>query len=174
MSSYPMLLREIHMDHSGGTKSYHLTLVSTADGRSLFVCRWGKTGAFGEIKSELFMTAFEGAKAWDKKERSRTSGGYSQKGPTREGKIDGPTDIAKVMGLPLFAKMGAAAINHLDVNYDTRNMRDANEPRYDEDGKLTGRDTRSADIAKEVAAEKARLQAESENTLRKNPNFGRF
>ena len=54
-------------------------------------------------------------------------------------------------------------------------MREGDPPRLDEDGRLTGQDRpRAVDIAAQVEAEKARQAAESERTLKNNPNFGRF
>lgn len=175
MSAYPMKLRSVSFDHTGGTKSYHLLIVETADGKSLFVSRWGKKGAFGELKAEMFPTVAAGEKAFDKKERQKTSSGYRQTGPSKSDVANNAAELRAAMGLPTWSKVGAGAISHLDPAIDTKGMRDAEPNRVGEDGRLTGQDAaRKVDVSQALAAQKEADRIESERILAANPNYGRF
>lgn len=174
MSAYPMQVRSVSMDHTGGTKSYHLLLVTTADGRSLFVSRWGKTGAFGEMKPETFPTSAGGEKAWDKKERQKASGGYRQHGAVRVEAVNDAGDLRRAIGIGVWGKVGAAALKHLDPSLDTSGMREADPVRVNEDGTFNANTSRNADLSAQIAAEKEAQRIESENVLRANPLFGKF
>lgn len=171
MSAYPMTIRSVSMHQT--TKSYHLLLIYTADGRSLFVRRWGKKGAFGEIKPELYSTHKDGEKAWDKLERAKRE--YKVEGLPRTETVKDATELRMKMGLPVWNKVGREAINHLDPTIDTSGMREVDPPRVGEDGKLTGEDKpRTVDLSAQIAAEKAAQEIESAKVLKQNPNFGRF
>jgi predicted DNA-binding WGR domain protein len=157
------------------TKSYYLTLVTTSTGRTVLIRRWGKKGAFGELKAETYERPIQGEKAWDKLEREKTGKGYRQEGPMRVEEVKSAAELKSKMGLPVFAKMGKEAVSWLDPDLDTSGMRDAEPPRIGEDGRLTGEDKpRKVDLSAELAAQKAADAKAAEETLRKNPNFGRF
>jgi len=170
-----MTYEQINMEHSGGTKAYTLILVRTADGKSLFINKWGKVGAFGELQATPFPTIDAGRKAFDKKERSKTSGGYRQKGPGREVTVENAEQLKNAFGLGIWSKVGGSNIQHLDPSINVTGMREADPARFDENGNFTGDKPRKAEIdPAEVEAEKARKLAEQQEKLRAIPNFGRF
>jgi predicted DNA-binding WGR domain protein len=173
MSAYPMTIRTLSMHQA--TKSYHLTLVTTADGKSLFIRRWGKKGAFGEVKPEPYSTVKDGERAWDKLDRAKTGGGYRPEGLPRNETANDAAELRSKLGLPVYNKIGKDAINHLDPSIDTSGMREAEPPRVGEDGKLTGEDKpRTVDLSAQIAAQKAADEAEAAKVLKRHPNFGRF
>ena len=175
MTSYPITFEAVHLKHQSGTKQYTIYLFKTDDGRSLHLNKYGKVGAFGQLQVLCYDTHAAGTKSFNSKERSRVSGGYRQEGPLRGHIIDNAKELRDAFGLPVWSKIGKEAINHLDPTIDTSGMREGDPPRLDEEGRLTGQDKpRVVDLAAEVEAEKARLAAESERTLKNNPNFGRF
>lgn len=174
MSVYPIKTRSISMDHRGGTKSYHLMIVEAANGHSVFISRWGKTGAFGEVKVETFDSPKKAQQAWDRKEREKVKNGYGQTAPARESRADKQDELIKAIGLTIFNKMGAKAVLHLDPTFDTTGMREADPPQYDEE---TGRklDTaRKADLEEAMKQQRLMEAAAAEEAYRNNPIYGRF
>lgn len=172
MSAYPMIVRSVSMDHRGGTKSYHLMLAAAANGNAIFVSRWGKKGAIGEMKVETFTSLAAAEKAWDKKERAKASNGYSQAGRLREEVAQNVAELRSKMGLPVWTKVGKN-VSHLDPTIDVSGMRETDDPGYDEDGRKLD-NSRKADLSAQIEAQKAAERAESEKILAAHPNFGRF
>jgi predicted DNA-binding WGR domain protein len=69
----------IDLDHSGGTKQYHLVCIVDADrGEGIAVARWGKTGTWGELMTEEGSAA-KVQKFVRDKQRSKEGRGYSTK-----------------------------------------------------------------------------------------------
>lgn len=173
MSAYPMKISSISMHQE--TKSYHLLLITGASGKTVFVRRWGKKGVFGEIKPELYYSENDGLRAWNRLERAKTSGGYRPEGGIKTISVGDKSGLRAAMGVSVWAKIGKAAINHLDPTIDTSAMREVDPPRIGEDGKLTGEDKpRAVDLTEALAAQKAAEQAEAARILSANPNFARF
>lgn len=171
---YPIKSRALSLDHRGGTKSYHLMLIQANNGKCVVINRWGKTGAFGEMKVKTFDSVPAAEKAFSKKEREKTGKGYSQTGASRETTAADGSELPRSIGLAVFNKMGAAAVKHLDPGFDTSGMREADNPQYDEE---TGRkiDTaRKADLAELMAAQKAAEEETAKQAYADNPIFGRF
>lgn len=174
MSIYPIKSRSISLDHRGGTKSYHLMIIEAANGKCVVINRWGKTGSFGEMKVETFDSPVAAQKAFDKKEREKGRNGYSQTGSTRDTEAADASELVKAIGMATFNKMGAAAVKHLDPNFDTTGMREADPPQYDEE---TGRklDTaRRANLDEMMRQQKAAEEAAVLEAYAANDLYGRF
>lgn len=173
MSVYPIKVSSISLDHKNGTKSYHLMVVETADGTALFINRWGKTGQFGELQVKT-CTKAEAWKAFEAKEREKTRGGYGAKGAMRVQEAVTGTDLPKAMTLAVFNKVGAKAINFIDPGFNTSGMRELDDPRTDEDGRVVNDTTRKADIAAQLEAQRLEEAAAAAQSYASNPNYGRF
>ena len=174
MSVYPIKTRSISLDHQGGTKSYHLHMIEAANGHCVVINRWGKTGAFGEVKVETFDSPVKANRAFDKKENEKTRKGYSQVGSTRETTAASADELVKAIGMAVFNKMGAAAVKPLDPSFDATGMREADPPQYDEE---TGRklDTaRRANLDEMMRQQKAAEEEAVKNAYAANDLYGRF
>lgn len=172
MSTYPIKVHSQTFDHRGGTKSYHLMLIETADGRSVFINRWGKKGQFGELQVKEFDDKIKAWKEYERKERDKTKNGYAPEGPARDADAATSGNLVKAIGLAVFNKMGAKAVRFIDPDFDTTGMREAEPNRLDEDGRLTGDDKpRKADIANQLKADREKEMAEA---YANNPLFGAF
>lgn len=173
MSVYPITSKTISYDHQGGTKSYHLHLIQAANGNCVVINRWGKTGAIGEMKIEMFDSPVKAQRAFDKKETEKTRKGYRQNGPAREATAKDASEIVKAVGNVYFNKMGATAVQHLDPAFDTSGMREVDSPQWDEDGnKLDS--SRKVDPAAVRAAQLAAEKEAAEKAYSENDLYGRF
>jgi predicted DNA-binding WGR domain protein len=174
MLVYPIKSRTISLDHQAGTKSYHLHLIEAANGHCVVINRWGKTGAFGEMKVETYDSPIAARKAIDKKENEKTRKGYRQVGAARETSAEDVSELVKAIGMAPFNKMGATAVEWLDPDFDTSGMREADGPQYDEE---TGRklDTARKANIEEARAEARRREVETaQQAYAENELYGRF
>lgn len=172
---YPINVRSISLDHQGGTKSYHLYLIQNADGKAVVINRWGKTGQLGELKAETYDNVPNAERAFEKKESEKSRKGYRHVGVPKNASAANPGELARQIGIPIFNKMGAKAVNHLDPGYDTSKMRDAEPNRLNEDGRLTGDDApRKADLSEDLAEMRKQEAAESAAAYADNDLYGRF
>nr|AJW30269.1 hypothetical protein pLM21S1_p151 [Sinorhizobium sp. LM21] len=174
MSIYPIKSRTITLDHRGGTKSYHLVLIEAANGNCVVINRWGKTGAFGEMKVETFDSPIKAQKAWDKKEREKTGKGYAQKGGTRERSVAETSELPKIVDAMTFNKMGASAVKHLDPFFDTSGMREADDPQYDEETGAKLDTARKADLSDAIEAKRIADAEKAARAYDDNDLYGRF
>jgi predicted DNA-binding WGR domain protein len=180
MNHYPITVESQSFNHKGGTKSYHLMLIKTNDGRAVVINRWGKTGAFGEMEVKEFTSIPEALKRWQAKERDKTRNGYGPIGPTKSVVAAAPAELTKAIGLATFNKMGAKAVKHLDDGWDTAGMRELDEAKsHDGEFKHVNDTTRKARIdPAELEAERLRMaaaeRARQEAAYQENSNFGRF
>lgn len=188
MSSFPMSIYKVEYKHKGGTKAYFLTLVTNAANESILIKRWGKVGATGQLKVEQFGTAGPGNAAFSKAQKERESRGYIlQKDDTKI--VPDLPGLQLAIGRTIYPMVGAHNINHLDPTIDTTGMREP-EATQDENGKYTGRQTRTdPDFIKaqqeevrrreeeaRAAAEAAALKEKQEiaANYKANPLYGRF
>lgn len=172
---YPIAVRSMSMDHQSGTKQYHLMLIQNAGGKCVVINRWGKTGAFGEIKADCYGTVQQAEREFEKKERAKTRNGYSPTGPSKSVEAPNAGELSRTIGIAAFNKMGANAVSHLDPGYDTSKMRDADPNRLDENGRLTGEDKpRAADLSAELEEMKRKDAEEAATAYANHENFGRF
>jgi len=172
MSTYPITVLSQHFNHQGGTKSYHVSLISTNDGRYVVVNRWGRTGELGQLKAEIHQTKSQAETAFNTKVKEKTRGGYRFNNELVKDAANAQ-ELVKIIGLGVFNKMGAAAISHLDPAIDTSRMRQADPPTVDENGNKI--DTaRRVDISKAVEEQRRADQAAAEAALKSNPIFGMF
>ncbi|SCW95729.1 WGR domain-containing protein [Ancylobacter rudongensis] len=183
MSTYPIAVDSVALEHKGGTKAYYVTRISTNDGRHLLVNRWGKVGVFGEVQVFKFTDRKTVEKEFEKKIRAKRTGGYELKangsGLPNHGAAtfvaSDAQELVKKLTVPLFDKLGKDAISFLDPAIDTSRMREAEPPQLDEEGRKINRNTaRKADLSDAIAAEKEAERKQVEQTYASNPLFGRF
>jgi predicted DNA-binding WGR domain protein len=166
---------QLSLDHKGGTKSYHIYVIETADNRSVFVNRWGKTGQFGELQTKQFPDAGAAWKEFTSKEQTKTRNGYYPKTGTKTSTCNNLNEFKAALGVSMFNKIGKEALEHIDPTIDTSSMRSA-EPPKTADGELrhVNDTTRKADVRDALAAQ-AKAEAEAvAAAYADNPMFGRF
>lgn len=171
--SYPINLLRYSLEHKGGTKAYHIYLLINSEGKSVLVTRWGKVGVFGDIQVKHYDGRLKGRNAAETKLRAKRSGGYREV-ELREETYRSFSELLAGLGA-LASKMGAAPFEHLDPSANTLGMRrEADPPRLDEDLRLTGKDRRSADISKDIEAQRNAEEEKARAVLQANPLFGMF
>lgn len=180
-STYPITVESQSFDHHGGTKSYHLVMIQTSDGRCLVVNRWGKKGAWGELEVKQFDTVPAALKRWDSKEREKTKRGYSPTTIRNKKVANDQSELTKAIGISLVNSIAPADVTFLDPTFDTSGMREPPANRT-EDGELRHTkpaETRNAKFDAEEL-ERARLEkaaaaaAAAEQAYEQHENFGRF
>jgi predicted DNA-binding WGR domain protein len=168
--SYPMSISRASLDHRGGTKSYHLLQITNALGQSVFVSRWGKTGAFGDVKIERGSSDAM-SKAWLKKHSEKERGGYAVVS-SENFKAKDLDELIKWVGRPTWTKLSADDLKHLDSTIGTNGVREAEPPRFTESGDFVGVQARKVEITEEMK-EQVKLE-KFEQARARNPNYGRF
>ncbi len=162
MSSYPMTFQTVEYHHKGGTKRYFTTVVTTPEGSSLVVYRWGPMNAWGQIKVERFSSAVAAQKASESKLREKRSGGYSQARLEVVQRALSEHEVEACFGKFLFAKIGSDNLKFLDPDMKVPDMK-GSTPLYDEDGKEFARvESEEWKIARAKALQEARQKEEEE------------
>ncbi|MER9176288.1 WGR domain-containing protein [Mesorhizobium sp. M0955] len=178
MSSYPIKASRVSLDHHGGTKSYHIILVETADGLGLLVKRWGKTGQFGDMKSESYATYREAEKAFERVFNEKTRKGYAVTGKTVEATANDQHELPGLFGRLVWAKLDAGAIQHICPLMDVADRRQPDPPAFDEDGEFLGK-PKPRLLSPQELEEARRLEAEEKKRQEQagyasNPLYGMF
>lgn len=178
MSAYPMTVHTESLDHSGGSKSFHLMQIDANDGRSVFVSRWGKTGAFGQFKVERFENRPEARRAWDKKRNEKRGGGY-RPGATNMVVAENEADLRRILGVGYLSTFGPDNLRHLDPHFNVTGVRGAKVD-YDENGEKVDTAKRVDPRLLREAAERERQEKEAQAaaqraaTYNDDPLFGLF
>lgn len=173
--SYPIKVTQQSYDHKGGTKSYHYTLIEAANGKSVVIFRFGKKGQFGQLNVHEFDTPKAAWKVYEKKEEEKQKGGYYPIGTQTVKVANSSSEIVPAVGMALFNKMGARAVNHIDPGFDTSKMRKEADPaNLDEEGRRVGDTSRKADIRDLMEQQKREEAAEAARAYDDNEEFGIF
>lgn len=175
MSVYPMTIYTESMDHKGGTKSYHFMIIANAQGKSVLVNRWGKTGAFGQFQVQTFEKFSEATAAKSKKRADRRNNGYQIGNVDKQDQIFDADGLRKFLGHGYGPQFGPDNLLHLDPEYDVTGVRGAKVD-YDADGNKIDNAKRVDRAAIEEAQRREReeQQAREQVQYSANPNFGLF
>lgn len=175
MSVYPMTIQTESMDHKGGTKSYHFMIISNALGKSVYVNRWGKKGAFGQFQVQTFDTFSAAQTAKNKKRADRRSSGYHSIEADTHDQVFNADDLRKFLGRGYGPQFGPDNLLHLDPDYDVTGVRGAKVD-YDENGNKIDSakrvDPAILEQARQREAEEKKRQEEAVYSA--NPLFGMF
>lgn len=184
MTEFPIEAQKHTLDHSGGTKSFHLYILHhKGSGRSLFITRWGKTGAFGQVKVDQCADRNVATRAFDKKLEEKERGGY------RGTAMDTPKDCADqgsltgYIGAQLTSTISPSDWAWLKTGDATSttsrklNPEDAAREQERQDRLKAQADKAERDAqARRELEEKLRLEQEAERAKAQEqiPNWGRF
>lgn len=167
--------------HKGGTKFYEVTrLFNDYTHSSLVIFRWGKVGAIGEIKVERYTTSVEGDRAFDKKVKEKTNGGYRFEAHVQE-IVTSQEQLIRAIGRMIWPKLGKSNLAFLSSEIDVTGMREDDVALRDEDGNQVvsnAQEERRREAAKILDASLAETKLTEakalQDELQNIPNFGRF
>lgn len=131
-----IFIRKVSMRHRSGTKEYHLLLVkNSANGRGILVNRWGKAGAWGQMKTEK-NTEANSANSFTSKVNEKEARGYN----IYADKIEEAANVEEaksIIGMTYWPQLGAANLEHVFPGVDTYGVREAKPAAWKEtqDGK---------------------------------------
>jgi predicted DNA-binding WGR domain protein len=174
MTAYPIHVSIIKLLHKGGTKEYTAYEISSKY-TGVAVFRFGKVGAFGQLKVETYTKPAGSEAAVIKKLKEKASGGYVES-DIKEFSANNEAELRSIIGRVMITKIGKAALLHVDPDFNVAGIPELREAEYDEDG-------HKVDVAKRfdpIALEQARVRdlalREEEDRKRNSsiPNFGLF
>lgn len=175
MSFNPLKVTQWSLDHSGGTKSYHIyVILDEVTKRAMTVFRYGKTGAFGQLQFTHFDTLGKAERFADKKDSEKSGGGYRQTGISKVDSCATELALRTKIGLELQLRLNGAELSKLaGVSYTA-----PDKPEREEDPILRDRRAKQARdqearnmLAAAQAAEEAEKNAQNAIEI---PNWGRF
>lgn len=177
MTAYPIHVSIIKLLHKGGTKEYTAYEIASKD-TGVAVFRFGKVGAFGQLKVETYTKSAGAEAAVRKKLKEKASGGYVES-DIKEFSANNEAELRSIIGrvmITMITKIGKAALLHIDPDFNVTGIPELREAEYDEDG-------HKVDVAKRfdpIALEQARIRdlaLREEEDRKRNasiPNFGLF
>lgn len=137
MSTYPIKIVKKSLDHQGGTKSYHIVEVITADGRLMLVKRWGKKGSFGSIDviTGGATTSLGGGATTSlgvRILRDKQKRGYDEV-DHKELKANDLEEFKRLMTPRLYTSLGANNIAYLIPDAETTGIKEPEKIEWEED-----------------------------------------
>ncbi len=117
--TYPMRIEHTDLVHGGGTKEYHLTLITTdaVSKNAMVILRYGKIGAWGTVQVMILPTARRAEDFYNKKLREKNGNGYSA---TKNHVINVVSDaeIARTLGERMMKEIPPADLLALDPDFE--------------------------------------------------------
>ncbi len=166
-------ITKLTLEHRSGTKEYHLLLIENSLAqKSVLVNRWGKAGAWGQMKTERG-TAYDMAQSYRTKLNEKEGRGYrvvSSKPFTASSVEEAKTMI----GINYWAQIGADNLQHVFPGVDTTGVRESKPAVWKEtpDGKYERDDKPEYSMpTEEDRREEERQKVEEQ---KQNPNWGMF
>lgn len=110
---------------SSGGKDYHLILIVTADGRALYINRWGKAHQWGNgWLCEYYPSAFNALAAYEKKHREKLEREYREHFIDSEKVANNEAELRKILGPQYVKAIGAPNWAQLVPGADVTGMKD--------------------------------------------------
>jgi predicted DNA-binding WGR domain protein len=181
--SFPIDITQLTLENTRDihNKFYELMLVRNAAGKCTLIKRYGKKGAFGELKIASYPNQARAEAEFEKvfKEKTSPRKGYSVVKSEKTRTVHGEPSARMAFGPALWPKLPPEFFANLDLtDVDVSRRRPLAEPRFDEDVKFVGdpaprtvsRQTIEERLAEEAAIEQKKAMLEYEA----NPDFGAF
>lgn len=161
-----ILIRKVSMQHRGGTKEYHLLSVrNTTTGKAILVTRWGKTGTWGQMKTEKG-TETDVSRAFDAKFDEKSGRGYRITNE-KNASAANADEAQHIIGITYWPQIGAANLEHVLPGVDTTGVREAKP--------ATWKETKDGKWERDDKPEHSMPTKEDEIAEAKaNPNWGLF
>jgi hypothetical protein len=150
------------------TKDYHLILITTADGRALYINRWAKKSQWGNgWFCEHYADAEEARTAYNKKHREKLQGEYSTHFIDSTKDVFDEAQLRKALGPQLINAIGGPKWAELLPGVDTSGMKDGqHEAQWDEGA------GRYSERARKLVAEVPEPPEPIEDRVAENSNWG--
>lgn len=152
---------------TSGGKDFHLILITTNDGRALYINRWGKARQWGNgWKCEHYVSASDAREAYRKKRREKLEGDYRDHIVDKSVIANDEAELRKCLGAQLVAAIGAEKWAQLLPGADTSGLKagavetDENDPGL----RINRRDPKLVEQPKETV----------EDRIKSNPLWGMF
>lgn len=184
--SYPLDAATALLNYSDGNRSnkfYRLMLVVNPTGQSFVLRHYGKVNTAGDVIVKSFNSQAAAEKEYEKLHKEKTGKGYTlTSGDTRV--LNNEADFRAFAGITLWPRIPSGAMLHVLPDADVSGRKEANPPRFDENGKFLDPKARTfspQEIAdakrREEAERRAQLEleaAEAEKVYKSNRRFGMF
>ena len=127
MAIYPIRVKKQsgRADSSSGGKDYHLVLISCANGRSLFVTRFGRKGTWGVgfhvEKSDSLAAA---KRSYDRKWAEKLGKAYDEIIIDTEVPCKDEAELRRAIGIQYWSKIGKANLEWLIPGIDASGVRE--------------------------------------------------
>jgi hypothetical protein len=110
------------------TKDYHLILITTADGRALYINRWGKKTQWGSgWKCEHYGDAGAATADYRKKYREKLGGEYTEHFIHSTKQVKDEAELRKALGHQLIQAIGGPKWAQLIPGADISGLKDGQE-----------------------------------------------
>lgn len=169
--TYPISVRKWSADHDGGTKSYHLVLIETADNKALVIKRFGKKSAWGSTQVEKFGDVGLALREFNKTRNSKESRGY--RGARSPNPVDAHDLIAfkGAIGTQYWTCLGKENVEFIIPGADTTGVKDPEELKFEKRADGSFKKVERPPLAVE---EKPAPEPTIEDRRRAMPNWGMF
>jgi hypothetical protein len=136
MSIYPIHIKKQsgRANSVSGGKDYHLVLIVTAEGRSLFIKRFGKKGTWGVgFEVTRYDTVAEAEKAYQGKYNKKLGKDYSALFIDTVKTARDWAEFRKIMGEAYWNKIGAGNLEFIMPGADTTGVREDHSVEFEQD-----------------------------------------
>lgn len=156
---------------AGSGKDYHLILITTADGRALYINRWAKKGQWGTgWLCDYYQVAADARDEFRRKHREKIEREYREILVEKEIKVLDEASLRKELGHQYVAAIGKERWAQLLPGADTSGMKDGQvdaEFELDAKGKWVRKER-----ARKLVAEVPEPPQPIEDRIATNPNWG--
>lgn len=141
MSIYPITVKKKsgRADSVSGGKDYHLVLITLADGRALFVTRFGKKSTWGSgLHVERYDNTAAAESAYRAKHREKLSKAYDEIIIDTKVVCADWSEFRRALGEQYWNKIGASNLEWILPGADTKGVREERQKEFveDKDGKM--------------------------------------
>jgi predicted DNA-binding WGR domain protein len=140
MSVYPIRVRKQsgRADSVSGGKDYHLVLIALADGRALFINRFGKRNTWGTgFHVERFETWAAADRAYQAKHREKLAKAYDEVLIDTAKQCATEGEFRKELGETYWNKIGKANLEWISPAIDTKGVREEKTVEFvEENGRM--------------------------------------
>jgi hypothetical protein len=150
------------------TKDYHLILITTSDGRALYIQRWAKKAQWGSgWKCEYYPDAIDARAAFQKKYQAKLEREYSDLFVNKDSIVNDEAELRKALGHQCVAAIGGPKWAALIPGADVSGMKSGqHEAEWDEKaGRYSQRPPK-------LLADVPEPAEPIENRVATNPNWG--
>lgn len=173
--SIDILIQRSHLNYTGAgsNKDYRTVLIqNNKTNRAIIIFRWGKAGAWGQMKVERFDRVSEAVAAVRTKISEKQNKGYRHVGiGTTVNNLDSEDQFKHVLGPQYWAQIGADNLKFICPEVDATGSRERPNPDWElgADGKWHAKPPPTRMVPDPVEPEPT-----AEEQVQRNPMWGMF